>query len=234
MRYILMIAILYVLSSCDSTVSFKEALPPGIDEIEHIPSNFIGIFMCQSDSTKVHITTTSIYSERYVGMFLSKNKTYENEGCNITDGGVFIRGRQECIPILAESKDSVYIELVDRDTFFAFREGEVLKSYKGHLFLNQRTEDASWVTFILSPLDRSTLQFDYISIPNEVAQVRAITEDFIQLDKPEENEPYFILNPDLIEFQDLLNQEFRLECETLERINFEYEMFIPKMFRYPY
>ncbi len=221
-KYSIIIVYLFLIYACETTVTFQQASPPDVAVINAIPDAFIGMYRCQSDSTLIVIDEQAVYSEQLIGFTTTKFRVNETEGCNIKDGGVYFRGIEECVPFKDLGDDRIYVELIDRDTLFAFREGECAKFYKGHLFINHLTQDNSWVTFLLTPQDHHQLLFEYLEIPNNPKAIEAVTLDYRPIAKPDEEEDFFMINPSLIEFEEFLQDKFRVECEVLDLLNFEY------------
>lgn len=203
-----------LLSSCEPKVLFKEAAPPEIEKINRIPDNFLGVFLCESDSSKMYAEPFIVYNESYHMIITSVEKIRETEDCSILAGGLYLPGRKECIPFEYIGKDSIMAKVYTIDTLFNFRENEVLKLYKGRLFLNYKSGYDEWVTFMITPLEYGALEWEVIDIPDKISKVEAITHDYV-VKRDRDDEERYIIKPSLIEFDKILEKEYTRECDIL-------------------
>ncbi|NNF21497.1 MAG: hypothetical protein HKN67_06120, partial [Saprospiraceae bacterium] len=185
----------------------------------HIPVLFHGVFMCESDSSRIYIGKYSAVKESYYEFVTSLDKVRESEDCSIAAGGLYLPGRKECVPFEYVNEDSISAKVYELDTIFAFKDKQVAKYYKGHLFLNEQNDNKNWVTWLLSPQEDGRLVLDLIVVPDKKKEVEEITFDYETVKEKEKVK--FIINPTLVEFERILDREYFLECDILTPVNFE-------------
>lgn len=217
-RYVFILSLI-ILTACEPSVVFKDAMPPDIPSVNEIPKSFHGVFMCESDSSRIYIDRFSAVKESYYEFVTSIEKVMESEDCSIAAGGLYLPGRKECVPFEYVSEDSISAKVYELDTIFGFNENQIAKHYKGHLFLNEQNENKNWVTWLLSPQEDGKLVLELIVVPDRKKEVEEITFDYETVKEKEKVK--YIINPTLVEFERILNQEYFLECEILTPVNFE-------------
>ena len=137
MRLLGFLLILLTAISCEPAVVFKDAMPPEVDAITTIPKQFHGVYMCESDSSRIYIERDHAVQESYYQFITSVERVRESEDCSIVAGGLYLPGRKECIPFEWINEDSITAKVYELDTLFEFADDEVMKLYRGHLFLNK-------------------------------------------------------------------------------------------------
>ena len=220
MRLLGFLLILLTAISCEPAVVFKDAMPPEVDAITTIPKQFHGVYMCESDSSRIYIERDHAVQESYYQFITSVERVRESEDCSIVAGGLYLPGRKECIPFEWINEDSITAKVYELDTLFEFADDEVMKLYRGHLFLNKYSDDNHWITWMLTPQEDGALLFELIEIPDNKRKVEEITIDYSIIQKDEETVQY-VINPTLVEFDRILDQEYVRECDILRPINFE-------------
>jgi hypothetical protein len=216
----LIIISVFLLQSCQLNVLFDKSVPPGIDAIDQVPALFQGVYLCESDSSFIYADRFIIYQESYFEFETTLQKVKETEGCSVVDGGIYLPGRQECVPFEYISEDSITAMVYDIDTLFAFREGEVLKYYKGHLFINYMDDNQNWMTFMITPLEDGALKWDLIEVPNIEKKINDITDQVVSYEDDKKKKKY-VINPSLVEFDYILEKDYTRLCDILNPVNFE-------------
>ena len=217
----ILLMICLILINCEPSVIFKEAAPPGIDPIETIPEIFQGIYYCQSDSSRIHIEYDVIFNESYFEFVTTLDKIKETENCSIVAGGLYLPGRQECIPFQYISEDSIKAKIYEIDTLFGANDHDIMKSYKGRLFINIKDEEQGYYCFMLTPNPDGTLLWEIIDLPEETVEIDDLVGDF-EIRKLEDDITQYIINPTLREFDELLQIKLTQECDLLIPLNLEY------------
>lgn len=206
--------------SCEPNVLFQEALPPEIAIINKIPNEFHGVYICESDSSRMYVDSYKAYNESYHLFKTSIDKVKETENCSIIAGGLYLPGRKECIPFEYIGEDSIMAKVYSIDTLFNFREDEILKLYKGRLFLNYKNGYDEWVSFMISPLEDGSLHWELILVPDKISKVEAITQNYkIKIDYDDNRK--FIIKPSLVEFDKIIEKEYTRDCDILTPLNIE-------------
>ena len=218
-KYFFFLSVLYFIS-CEPNVLFEEAVPPEVSAIDRIPIDFQGGFICESDSSRMYADEFIIYNESYHQFVTTLDRIKETENCSIIAGGLYLPGRKECIPFEYLSEDTITAKVYSIDTLFAFRDHEVLKLYKGRLFMNYKNGLDEWVTFMISPMEDGALKWELIDIPDSVRKVEAITRDYTMRVNADDETKY-IIKPTLVEFERIIDKNYVRPCDILFPINFE-------------
>ncbi len=214
MKYILGFIIGLLLFSCDHRVKFSEAMPPTVEATGKIPEIFLGTFICESDSSRLYINEYSAIKESHFLFETSIQKVEETENCSLVAGGLYLPGRKECIPFKYISEDSISATIYELDTIFSFRENEVVKYYKGHLFVSFNNEKNEWETWMFTPQSDGTILFEFIAVPDNEKVIKDVTRDYSK--RIDANEKvHYTLNPSKKEFDEILNKHYLFECDIL-------------------
>lgn len=219
-QFILGLSLVLFLASCQPNVLFQESVPPGVDAIDRVPTNFQGVFMCESDSSRIYADQFVVYNESYRMFVTTIDKVHETENCSIVAGGLYLPGRKECIPFEYVGEDSIQAKVYSIDTLFSFQDNEVMKLYKGRLFMNYKNNLNEWVTYMISPMADGSMKWEIIDVPDKIRKVEEITHDYkTRINK--DDETMYIIKPTLVEFDQILLRGYTSTCETLIPINFE-------------
>jgi len=220
MQGIIGFATLLMLVSCVPNVLFQEAVPPGVDAINEVPENFQGVFVCESDSSRIYADRFVVYNESYHMFVTAIDRVNETENCSIVAGGLYLPGRKECIPFEYIGEDSIQAKVYSIDTLFSFKDTEVMKLYKGRLFMNYQNDQNEWITYMISPMEDGAMNWEIIDVPDKVHTVEEITHDY-KTRKNEDDETMYIIKPTLVEFDRILQKGYSSQCDILTPINFE-------------
>jgi hypothetical protein len=222
MKNLFTFIIFFSLFSCQQNTYFNEATPPGIPPIESIPVSFQGTYMCESDSSYIFANERLIYQESYHAFIATLDQIEDTEDCSIQSGGIYIAGRQECIPFEYIDEETITAKIYDIDTLFNFNNNQVAKVYKGRLFLNFMNKHQEWSTFMISPEPDGSLMWELIDIPEKsLDSIPLISPNYkTRLDK--DDEVKYILRPNLIEFDQILEKKYTVECDRLQVVNLEH------------
>jgi len=220
MKYFTTLIGIILFLACDHRVKFADAMPPDIELAESIPDVFLGTFICESDSSRLYINENSAVKESHYLFETSIQRIRETENCSLVAGGLYLPGRQECIPFKYIDGDSVSATVYELDTIFAFRENEAAKYYKGHLFVNYNNEKGEWDTWMFTPQTNGTILFEFIAVPDNERKIIDVTKDFVK--RTDANEKiHYTLNPTKKEFDQILNRDYLFECDILTPVNLE-------------
>ncbi len=220
MKYLWAFSIFLYLFSCEPGVVFEKAMPPDVPPLQNIPTQFMGAYLCESDSSRIYIFDHLAFKESHFEFITTIDKIMGTEDCAILDGGLYLPGRDECVPFNYLSADSINATVYDIDTLFNFRDFEVAKMHKGNLFLNQLDNQNNWITWILSPEPKGELLLKFIDIPDKILSVESITDDYTTRITSNDQVQY-IINPTLAQFERILDKDLTIACERLTPIGLE-------------
>jgi len=210
-----------LLISCQPNVLFQEAMPPDVVSIDKVPKLFQGIYLCESDSSRMYAEDYVVFNETYHMFVTHIDKVKETENCSIVAGGLYLPGRRECVPFEYVGEDTIKAKVYTIDTLFDFSENQVLKEYKGRLFMNYMNEYNEWVTYMISPMADGSMKWELIDVPDKIKEVEGITHDYTtRLNKDEET--MYIIKPTLVDFERILSREYTSTCDILIPINLEF------------
>jgi len=214
MKYILITFLVVGSLSCFPDVLFEEALPPGIEAIYQIPDLYHGQYLCEGDSSIMHIESDMAYVESYNQFITTIDKVQATENCSILAGGLYLPGRQSCIPIERINGDTIIGYFYSIDTLFSFQDDELLKNYKGRLYLNYLSSRSYWSTFVITPNSDGTLLWELIDVPDNDQKIEDITSDYKPIRDSKERTKY-VMNPTLMEFEKILERDYMNRCDLL-------------------
>lgn len=207
--------------SCNQGVVFEDSNPPNIDKVDQLPQYLLGSYLCQSDSSIVHIYKDYIVQEILVEFKTSLDKIAETENCSLVDGGLYLPGRKECIPFEYINEDTITATLYELDTLFYISRDNIAKVYKGQLFLNIKSHSYKWMTWIVRPDSNGNLIYRYIDIPQDRNVIENYTKDYtVQTIEPDKIQ--YSLKPTLREFEEIANSEYAVLCDVLQPISLEF------------
>ncbi len=218
--FLLITTIIY-LGGCEPKVIFEQAMPPDVVPIGSIPDKFQGVYECESDGSRMYADKFKVYRESYFKFTTTVDHVRDTEDCSILAGGLYLPGRNECIPFEYIGEDTITAKVYDLDTLFHFAPNQIAKEYKGRLFLNMSDDSGKWITFMISPNSDGSMLWELIDIPNKLKDVTEITYNF-ETKKNRKDETIYILDPTMVEFDRIINdKDYMLECDVLKPINLE-------------
>lgn len=217
---ILILLITYVvLYSCTPPVIFDGPFPPDGKDLLSIPSNYQGLYVCDSDSAIVSIKPDLITRRQQLYFQTPLSAIKQRTDCVIFEHEIYLKEENICIPIEYVDEDIVRGQYEEIDTFFMFSSSSNARLYQGHLILSQELKPDQWALNILS-LDKETnITYRAITAQSEIDEVKKITP-LENLNTVNNGRDRYLIHPTLAEFDQLLNNdEVFIECEYLQRIN---------------
>lgn len=211
------------IASCEPAVIFDTPMPPDVKEIETIPLALRGTYLCQSDSSLIHVSSRLVYAENFHTLMMPIKSIQETEGCVIIDGGLYLPCIKECIPFEYVNDSIVKFDVYYQDTLFQPSLG-VLKFYKERLFINIEDQRGGWITHMVTPQQYGDLLWEMIDIPDDYSVLKDVSKKLTVKESPKSKLPLYIIKPTQIDFDEILNRDYTLHCETLTpvRINYYY------------
>ena len=185
--------------SCGPYVYFKEALPPHIESVSEIPDKYCGMYFFESDSSLITVRPDAIMTESIIKYRTVLSKVEESENCKIVDGGLHLKGREECFPFEYITDDSIVVRTSEMDTLFSFVEGQELKFYDDMIFLNFLNATDEWITLVLKEEASGLVKVYNVLIDNDEELINSITSNYTIRYKLDSTE-VFIIDPTAAEF----------------------------------
>jgi len=209
--------VLFLTVQCDPPVVFDQPYPLNEADLEEIPENFVGVYMCESDSSLIWISDQLIVHESYHFFQTSLARIKENENCSVEDGNMVLPGRNECIPLTYLNDSVVRGEYIVSDTLFKNKDQAVARMYQGHLVISTKLDKKEWMIHYLSP-DKENLLYRSIVDRSNLKQVEKVTP-MEEITTDEDKNKRYIIRPSMTEFNAIFhNKAIFIECEYLYRV----------------
>lgn len=208
--------------SCQQNIYFDEASPPGVKGLQEIPVAFQGVFMCERDSSLIFSDENIIYKEAYHAFTAHIDEIEDTEECSIVMEDIYFKDRDECVPFEFLNDSIILAKVYEVDTLFDFSASQVVKLYKGRLFLNYKNFRDEWSTFMISPLSDGSLLWEFVDFPkSHLDSLPEIVNELRTRETPK-GETKYILKPTLVEFDQIINKKYMIECDHLIPLNMEH------------
>ncbi len=158
--------------SCEPTVSFTEAQPPGVRSQTSFPRRIQGAYLSSDGADTLYIFATAMVG--HYAYTLSEHKD-SLKGYIFLPGDTLLSISDSSLKKVQVVNDSVIWRSEGTDTMFLISETNQLKKYKGYYFLNKKIEDRKWEVIKLS-LKNERLVLSTIHSPDEIKALQEITE----------------------------------------------------------
>ena len=209
------------LMGCEPGLVYENAVPPGLDNLTDIPELYRGSFVCSSDSTHVYVTDKAIIEEYYHQFVTSIDKIDESDNCVIVGRGIHFKDQQVCVPFEYISYRLVTGKIYKVDTLFSISDKQVLRSYKGHLFFNYQMPQGNWVATMLTPTDDAGFHLRLLDMNEDVSKINAVSAQ-VETRELKDEKIQYIINPTLVEFDQIMDAPNRTACEKFIRLSSRY------------
>lgn len=207
--------------SCSPPVVFDGPYPQGGSDLLHLPDVYQGTFICESDSSIVLIGPQMITLRQEHFFTTALKDVDEKEDCSVIGNEMYIKGREECVPLEFVNDSTVRGIITEYDTLFVISKTGIARTYKGHLVLSQEIEDSEWAINIVTLQDNRDMIYRAITDETKIKNVRKITQ-LQDITDPEDDSPRYKIRPTMKEFDALLSDEkVFVECEYLTRVSLE-------------
>lgn len=172
MRVKIILLATLILVSCGDLVRFEEPQPAGRSNEKRIPQKLIGQYLSLDDSSKLIIADGLIikFSVSHFSDLVDSVEVKNIDG-DTTFSGTEDKFRFEVVV----KEDSIFQHWGYYDTLFNLTEGDILRKYKGHYFLNDRISENSWRVMTLTKIDHG-VTLGTISTKDDIDNLRAVTE----------------------------------------------------------
>ena len=203
--------------SCEEpAVVFGGPQPQDLTPITAIDMIYRGTFICESDSSLVHVHGRTIFKEKAFKFSLTPEEIETTEGLDLLGEQLILADWPEPLP--AEITDSlVYSSIVLKDTLFHMGAEQVLKAYKGHMVLNKKLNDEKWEVMILSLDYDMDLRLSKAELPDDFDRLNMLTP---VKDISTEDKVQYLIAPTVMEFDEILRRNLIFqECDLFTRTN---------------
>jgi len=219
--FLIVVVLTLFMSGCEPGLVYEKAVPPGLDNLTEIPELYQGSFLCNTDSTRVYVTDKAIIEEYYHQFVTSIDKIDESENCVIVGRGIHFKDQQVCVPFEYISDRLVTGKIYKVDTLFSISPKQVLRTYKGHLFFNYQMPQGNWVATMLTPTDDAGFKLRLLDMNEDVTKIEA-TSAQVKTKELKDDKIQYIINPTLVEFDNIMEAPNRTACEKFIRISTRY------------
>lgn len=219
--YFLAVLFAMLFSSCEPAVVFTEPQPQDFNRLSSFDMMYRGAFQCESDSSIVHVTSKSIYKERTYPFVLTEEMIKTMKGVKVLRKHLYIDSLNLKLPVEMIG-DSIYAEMIKRDTLFTITKEQVLKSFRGHQILNKKLDDGKWEVIILSMDYDMNLVLSIATYPEDLNRLEEITpvKDLSRGDTVQ-----YQISPTVFEFDQILEEQLIFEaCDYYIRIALPVEL----------
>jgi hypothetical protein len=218
LRVVGIIGIILLIVACTPPVVFDQAYPIGEEDLEVIPSAYMGSFICESDSSLLLIKKHEVVIRTENFFDLPLKDVDERDDCNIDGQEMYVSGREECIPLEFVNDSTVRGTIIEHDTLFSMGKSGIVRMYQGHVVMSQEIHDDQWAVSFLSLEKNTDIKYRAISDKTKIANVGKVTKMENITTKEDKNNRYKI-KPTMKQFDELFNDEkVFIECEYLTRV----------------
>ena len=216
------ILLLLTIGACtEPPVVFTEAQPQGLPAEPYINMVYRGTFFCESDSATVHIKARTIHKERLYAFSIPKAEVDTMQDATLEDSVLVIKGFEESIPVEIIN-DTLYADIMIRDTLFEMSSKQILKYYKGHQVISKELGPEKWEVIILSLDGDMNLRLSEAILPADLEALEEITpvEDIST-----EEQIQIRVSPSYLEFGEILQKQLIFqECDLFTRMKLTTEI----------
>ncbi len=181
-RLILFCLLSITLNSCkEPLVSFDEAQPQNVKEINSFPNKYIGTYYNLEDRSEITISKYSIF-ERMVSEDTINIKELDSNEILKNDSLFKIKTKEKYK--IKKINDSLFTNYVFSDTTFRIGKNNILKKFKGFLFINKLVEKSGFWNVEKLNLSKGVIKISSIGTEDEIELLESITETKKDTTKP--------------------------------------------------
>lgn len=218
-KYSGILLFLVVVFSCEPPIVFTEPQPERVPPALTFNLPFRGIFLCEEDSTVVHVHGDCIFKEKVWQFNLSRENLDTIQDVRLIDNQLYSDFFDSYMKTEILPDGSYRGTLLVRDTFFHISNQQVLKYFQGYQVLSKKMDSGDWEVWLLGLDEYLNLTLHKTALPEDLNRIQEISpmED---ISTPEKRQ--FRLTPTIIEFSELLDRRLIFEaCGYYERIELE-------------
>ena len=207
---------LLIWSCNEPPIVFTEPQPTALSPSPYISPIYRGTFLCESDSSIVHVQARTIFKEKNYAIATTKTELEKVDGVKLKDGFIEINGWQK-VEIKEVRGDSIFSDFLLRDTLFDLSPNQIIKSFRGHHIISKKLRAKDWEVIILSLDYDLNLRLSKTILPEDLEQLESITP--VENISTESKTQYRI-SPTVMEFDEILKQKLIFEeCDYFNRIH---------------
>ena len=189
---------LIILNSCkEPIVSFAEAQPKDINELNAFSKKIIGTYYNTENKTELRISKYSIFKKMIVEDTLKISEIDKNE--IIKNDSLLNSVTKESYQI-KRINDTLFSNYIYQDTIFDLNKKNVLKKFKGYFFLNVLIAKSGFWSVEKLNLRKGVLTINRIETENELDLLQSITETKMDTIKP------FTIKPTKKQFKEFIKK----------------------------
>ena len=213
--------ILLAIGCGEPPVVFQETQPKDLNARAYFEPIYRGIFLCESDSAFVHVHAKTIHKEKNFKFSTTRAEIDSIQHAELVDDKIWVDGYKEPIPVRVEG-DSVFGDVVLKDTLFNLGKDQVLKYFRGHHILNKKISGEKWEVLILSIDYDLDLRLSEAVMPDDLGKLEKITP---VKDISTEEKDQILLAPTVTEFREILRKQLIFqECDLYTRMKMPTEI----------
>jgi len=182
-KLILFCLFLIILNSCkkEALVSFVESQPQNVKEIKSFPRKYFGTYYNLEDKTEITISKYFIFEKMISEDTINIKELDKNE--IIKNDSLFKIKTKEKYQI-KKINDSLITNYVFSDTTFRIGKNNILKKFKGVLFLNKLEGKSGFWNVEKLSLSKGVIKISSIETETEIELLKSITETKTDTTKP--------------------------------------------------
>jgi hypothetical protein len=207
MKYFKFILLTFIIVSCKQIpeVRFLEPQPISKKNIQTIPKDYWGKYLNKIDSSILTIDSRMIINEKFESSKTSIIEMQQELDTTIQDDTQIKLGTNWTMNIKIKD-DSALITSYLIDTIFQISQSQLLRSFKGYLFLNYKDIDSTWRVKTLR-LENGKLDFGSLVNVNQIDTLKEVTRIVTSIDTSSNRVNHYDLNPKRKELKEILEQK---------------------------
>ncbi|MEO1263320.1 MAG: hypothetical protein AAFZ15_31210 [Bacteroidota bacterium] len=219
---ILLIVLATLFTSCgEPPIVFQDTQPQDLDARAYFEPIYRGIFLCESDSALVHVNAKTVHKEKNFKFSTTVSELDSIAEAELVGEEIYVKGFKQPIPVKIEG-DSVFGDVLLRDTLFNLGKDHVLKYFRGHHILNRKLSKDKWEVLILSIDYDLDLRLSEAVMPEDLGKLERVTP---VKDISTEERDQLLLAPTVTQFREILRQQLVFqECDLYTRMKLPTEI----------
>jgi hypothetical protein len=207
MKYLKFILLIIIIVSCKQApeVRFLGPQPIGKKNLQAVPKDYCGKYLSKIDSSMLTIDSRMIIQEKFESSKTSILEMQQELDTTIKNDTQIKFGTNWTMNIKIKD-DSALISSFLIDTIFQISESQLLRSFKGYLFLNYKDIDSTWRVKTLK-LENGQLDFGSLVNINQIDTLKTVTRIITSLDSTSNQVSHYDLNPKRKELKEILKQK---------------------------
>lgn len=208
-KIILIVIVIGFMVACNQTpeIRFLEPQPIKKRDLKAFPKDYHGKYLSKSDSSFLTIDSKVIFQEWY-GLSRVSDFEMNEELDTIYNQDVVIQLSDywKMTVDVDDAGDSATIETYRIDTLFELSATNLMRAFKGYLFLNYRQPDSTWRVKVLC-LEKGQLNFSDLISESQIDTLRVITKIETTIDTASNRIDHHDLNPGRKELKEILERK---------------------------